>query len=93
MSEGAGGADGFETESVEKSGAVFAQGTAVIWGGVAFVGDEIVGGEDFVPAGQAFVAVDFGDDGSGGNGAAAGVAIDRVGVALWEVDFHKINNK
>jgi len=91
VSECGGGADWFETKTVKKCRTEFAEGAAVVWGGIAFVGNEIVGGKDFVPAGHAFIAVHFGDDGGGGDGAAAGVPIDEGKLFYGEVDFHKIN--
>ena len=61
--------------------------------GITFVRDEIVGGEDLVPACHAFVAMDFGDDGGGGDGAATGVAIDEGKLFYGQVDLHKVNQK
>ncbi len=46
-----------------------------------------------MPAGHAFVAVDFGDDRGGGDGAATGVAIDERKLFNGQVDFHKVNQE
>jgi hypothetical protein len=72
-----GGTDGFEAEAMEESGAVLLKGATVVWGGIAFVGREIVLRKDFVPGGEAGVTVNFGEDGRGGDGSAPGVTVDE----------------
>ncbi len=65
---GIGGGDGGEGAAVERAGAVFGEGAAVLGGCVAFVGGESVDGVQEVELAHEGVAVDLGDDGGGGDG-------------------------
>ena len=48
--------------------------------GVALVGGEAVLGVEEVEVAHEGVAMDFGDDGSGGDGEAEGVAVEEAGL-------------
>src|SRR5579884_1631553 len=76
MHAGAIGANGLEAEAMHQRRAVLAESPLMIGRGVALIGGEIVLRKDFVPFGDERVAMFFGKDRSGGNRAAASVAID-----------------
>ena len=52
----------------------------MLGGGVALVGGEAVLGMEEVEVAHEGVAMDFGDDGSGGDGEAEGVAVEEAGL-------------
>jgi hypothetical protein len=73
--------------------AVLTQRFAVIGRRVAFVGFEIVLGEELVPAREAFIAMDFRDDGGRCYGAAAGVSSDQGFLGDGKVEFEGVDQK
>ena len=62
---------------MEGRGPVLAQGFQMVGGGVAFVASQAVRRIDGVPFEHARVAMRLGQDGSGGDGDAAGVSVDQ----------------
>jgi len=95
---GVGGGDGGEGLAVESAGAVFGEGTSVLGRGVAFVRGETVLGMEEVELAHEAVAMDFRDDGRGGNGEGERVAVVEAGLRagvreLREVEQHRVNEQ
>ena len=86
-------ADGGEAVAVERAGAVGAEGEAVLGGGVALVGGEAVLGVDLVELAHEAVAVDLGDDGSGGDRKRKGIAVEKLGLGAVVVDAHGVDEQ
>jgi hypothetical protein len=77
---------------------VVGEGSAVLGGGIALVGGEAVLGVEEVEVSHEGVAVDFGDDGGGGDGEGERVAVEEAGLGagvgyLGEVEEHGVDEE
>ena len=89
----AGLANRSEGIAVERGGAVFAEGSQVLGGSVAFVLGQAVLRIDHVPFFHAGVTVRFGEDGGGGDGDTAGVAVDEGFLFDEDVELHGVQEE
>ncbi len=74
-------------------GAVFAKSGEMLGGGVAFVLSQAVLRVDGVPFFHAGVAVSFGEDAGGGDGDAAGIAVDEGFLLDEDVELHGVEKQ
>jgi len=86
-------ADRGEGITVEGRGAEAAEGFHVLGSGIALVLGEAVTGIDSVQFFEARVAMGFGENGSGGDGDAAGVAFDERFLLDENVELHRVNQQ
>ena len=83
---------------MEGARAVEGEGSAVLGCGVTLVGGEAVLGMEVVEVAHEGVAVDFGDDGGGGDGEREGVAVEQAGLGagmgeLGEIEAHGVDEE
>jgi len=93
MKAGRTGADRLKAEAVKKRWAVFKKRTAMIGRGVTFVRRQIVLRKDVMPAHEAGVAVNFGQNGSGGYRPATRIAINQRQLFNRKIDGDGINQE
>src|SRR6202021_900084 len=68
-------------------------GPAVLGRRIAFMRGQTIRRKDLVPNAHARVAVDFRDDGSGGDGVAAGVAFDESALRQWKFEWDGVGEQ
>jgi len=78
---------------MKRAGTVLAKGCQVLGGGVALVLGQAILRVDDVPFFHAGVAVGFGEDRRGGDGDAAGVAVDEGLLLDEDVELHGVEEE
>ena len=89
----AGLADRGERVAMKRGGAVFAKSCEMFRGGVALMLCQAVLRVDGVPFFHASVTVRFGEDASGGDGDAAGVAVNEGFLFDKDVELHGVEEE
>src|SRR4029077_1060453 len=82
-----------ERLAVQRAGAVLAQGGEVVGSAVPLVGGETVGRVDGIPVAEHAVALDFGEDGGGGNGCGESVAVNDGALGKGAVEADRVNQQ
>ncbi len=78
---------------MEGAGAVLAEGAAVLWRGVALMGGEPVLRVESVQLAHERIAVNFGNDGGGGDGEGERVAVEEPGLGAGVVDAQGVDEE